>query len=106
MLNELGCHWEMLFTFSSRRKINQLPNVLPLVPGTHRSNKPQFFCQETILTQSPKFLIMDLLWLLIEIFWITWQICSSFGPYFSQLKILMATEARQITLIIYVYKPL
>lgn len=58
----------MLFTFSSRRKINQLPNVLPLVPGTHRSNKPQFFCQETILTQSPKFLIMDLLWLLIEIF--------------------------------------
>lgn len=35
-----------------------------------------------------------------------WQICSSFWSYFSQLKILMAIEVRQITLIIYVYKPL
>jgi hypothetical protein len=67
-LNLVWCGLEMPFISLSRRKMNQLHKTLPLVPGTHRSNKPKSFCQETILTRSPKFLTMDLLWLLIVIF--------------------------------------
>lgn len=67
----------------SRRKMNQLHKTLSLVPGTHRSNKPKCFCQETILTQSPNFLTVDLLWFYIAIFFITWQI---FGVIFFSIK--------------------
>lgn len=61
----------------SRRKMNQLHK-------TRRSNKPKCFCQETILTRSPKFLTVDLLWFFMAIFFFTtWQI---FGVIFFSIK--------------------